>query len=1028
VQTQCLNRAQGLAALLGAGLACSSALGAAASAPASAPAAPVNCAVITDPAGNLRAHPITAFLEATLSSDPRFRLLERDQLDALSREQQIQVMFSADSAPQRMALGALLKVDLMIMLRVDKAPHGEELQVAICETQAGYRLRVRQFDWPARPDTGDQVLELVDQAVQKWQTPSRAVFAVPRFLCKDFIPNRADYRDAFARSLEQGLVAYPSIVLIELPEATAISNELGLHNSGQALERQLPYYLSGEYETTQKDGAALFSIKVALRRGAQTLKTYRCEKSPFVEANGFIAGIPREVLRDTLLTARQNPELEAMDLVRQAETFSRSGDDETALSLISAAILLQPKDPVLLEKGLKYIGEAAYAVRSRKQDGDSQVADGYDQLGKNYRERLSRIKQAQLVAEGKGWMVGIEEAKRDRAARMEYIRRVQDSPEAEIEILKLLIPHVEYSYTNDRRVTELRPSRGLLNQLKDPAVQSEIDEVAALPGAVAQGVAKRLKAFAANGEEAIRKDEEMRKQWVGRDLNPTAFVHYRQGNTVVYESTTRGEAPSNWSTPRKQQETAEFRMDPIELRVASQPGQRSAFASDTAELPPFAGWLPCGPGMDVLWTGNEIFAMREPGVLHSVYREESPCFQAYSNLPQMNGDERPLATSPFAFDGKYVWAPAFAAEKPHMVVLDPQTGSTRTVGPEQGTPPMDQGLCVAPLGPGVVCVAAGFRKDKHPRYPADAAWCAVLRLDSSQQVKIEFLLRANEQPPAGERFRPSTDRAAYGFCPAGIFVLRDPAASRDTVILLRQTAESWISGAQALAIDVQSHDVRPIEQELPNMRQDLVLVSGDALYMAQEDQLWKVSVPGPTVEHQRIAVPGTRVGPAKVRGIGRIEDAFHILGEGGWAVTSAFGEEGQVLLGAVPSGLQRFGPIISSRNYGTVVLGGGSTENMRPFAVKIAPGVVKQVQDRAKREGAEIAENRKALQKVQQQQAEHGPLVEEEPAQTPLEMMATWAPVGAIGLAIPAVLIWFVRRGRARRRVTENVASKEVSK
>jgi hypothetical protein len=1092
VQTRCLVRARGLAISLGVGLACSSAFGAAASAPASAPAARVNCAVITDPAGNLRAHPIPAFLEATLSSDPRFRLLERDQLDVLLREQQIQVMFSPDSVPQRMALGALLKVDLMIMLRVQKTTSREELQVVISETRAGYRLRVRQFAWPAGDEVKDQVLELVDQAVGKWHTPSRAVFAVPRFLRRDFVLQKEDYRDVFSLELEQTLVSYPSIVLVELSEAAGISNELGLHKAGDALVHQLPYYLNGEYETRDKEGAAEFTVKISLRQGAQTLKTYRAENMSLKDATAFINGIPRQVLRDTLLTPRLDPDLEIIDLVQQAETYGRSGDYTTASSLMSTAILLRPNDRALLTKAIRYLCWIDVMRFSCSPESRLQLSRTYRQLRMDYLERWlrtasteaigyflwelpggrssnagvlhisqprpdlegaefsqdqrSRYKQevegenrrfeatvraiyaAKAKAEGKEWLVGYEEAKRTPATRLEYIRRFQNTPEAEGALLKLLAPHISLQYSADHRLVDVRPTRQLLYAVKDPEFQRELDAVAALPGAVAQKVAKRLKAIGPQDEEQVRKDESMLRNWI---LRQTAFVHFRQGNSVVTLQTTRGQVPKGCSLPTNQEEQAEFSLEPLRLQIASQSNQSkngSDSHRDENGGPRIAGWLRCGSGVDVLWSSNEIFLMREPGVLRSIYHENESCFEQYSDAIRNNAGERPLITFPFGFDGKYVWAPAFAAKDP---LLDIQAGTARKIGPEQNLFPMDQGLCVAPIRPGEACVAAGFRKERGRWGEPDAAWCAIVRLDSNGQVNTELLLKADERPLPGELSMNAAQRVGAGFCPWGLHLLTDPDTSRQTLVILRQ---NWMASPQRtmqpLAIDLQSHEIRLVGGPIPNIRPEMAISTGDTLYIPCRDAVWKLGVPRLEVEHRELAVSSRGFEALSICSIGVFDGLSYCVSHDGWFLSRAPGEEGRLLKGSLPRELQTFGPLISTQHHGLVLMAGSSTDSVHPFTVKFSPGVLREVAEQAKREAAQRAENYRTAQKAIQQVQERGLglVTNDEPAQSPLELLATWAPVGAIVLAIPAVLIWFLVRGRRRGRSIERVSSKEVCK
>ncbi len=53
-------------------------------------------------------------------------------------------------------------------------------------------------------------------------------------------------KTAYARLLEQWLLSQPGLLVVELAEARAISQELALADAGARIERRLPLYLSGE--------------------------------------------------------------------------------------------------------------------------------------------------------------------------------------------------------------------------------------------------------------------------------------------------------------------------------------------------------------------------------------------------------------------------------------------------------------------------------------------------------------------------------------------------------------------------------------------------------------------------------------------------------------------------------------------------------------------------------------------------------------------------------------------------------------
>ena len=89
-----------------------------------------------------------ALLEVKLSADGRLKLLERSEIDKIVKEQELQLLFAPEAGTKRSALGQLLKADLLILLRAgEKKGDGRYLDVIVCETKAGLRLRVTRMPW-----------------------------------------------------------------------------------------------------------------------------------------------------------------------------------------------------------------------------------------------------------------------------------------------------------------------------------------------------------------------------------------------------------------------------------------------------------------------------------------------------------------------------------------------------------------------------------------------------------------------------------------------------------------------------------------------------------------------------------------------------------------------------------------------------------------------------------------------------------------------------------------------------------------
>ena len=70
---------------------------------------------------------------------PATALVERNEIDKVLGEQELQALLVADAPGKRAALGKMLKADLLIFLaeRQKPKPH---LMVVVCETARGLRL------------------------------------------------------------------------------------------------------------------------------------------------------------------------------------------------------------------------------------------------------------------------------------------------------------------------------------------------------------------------------------------------------------------------------------------------------------------------------------------------------------------------------------------------------------------------------------------------------------------------------------------------------------------------------------------------------------------------------------------------------------------------------------------------------------------------------------------------------------------------------------------------------------------------
>jgi hypothetical protein len=314
-------------------------------APTTLPARPA-CAVVADPGLGLRDSPIIALLETQLANLEQVRLVERNEIDRVLREQELNLLFAPEGAGQRVKAGALVKADLLLLLRAKQERGADRsIQAVVCETKGGLRLRVANVPWPEREQaTADRLVSILVQGLDKYAAPVRHLFAVPAFTGGDFLHRYDHLRWTYARSIEQCLVALPGVVVVELAEARAIAQELALAGNGSALQRQLPGYLIGEYHVEPGQPSDTADVTLILRQGETTVGERRLARIPLQEAIPAVQAAARELCAGTMTpaTTRPDPAVEAKQLLARVAAFRRLQDFEEALNLVEAGLLIDP--------------------------------------------------------------------------------------------------------------------------------------------------------------------------------------------------------------------------------------------------------------------------------------------------------------------------------------------------------------------------------------------------------------------------------------------------------------------------------------------------------------------------------------------------------------------------------------------------------------------------------------------------------------------------------------------------------------
>ena len=159
---------------------------------------------------------------------------------------------------------------------------------------------------------------------------------------------------------------------------------------------------------------------------------------------------------------------------------------------------------------------------------------------------------------------------------------------------------------------------------------------------------------------------------------------------------------------------------------------------ETRRARAFEGVLAIGPGVDIVWSFDALYVMKDKGKLRTVWR--------------VPGNEELRGFTTVIFDGNFVWATApRQRENPYLLLLDPQSEKVWDLSAAEGLPQLPKRelagksitLFAAPLEAGRVCLAGSF---------SNRAWIAVSTFDATTECRRQGHSR-------GTRGKDRTDRS-----------------------------------------------------------------------------------------------------------------------------------------------------------------------------------------------------------------------------------------------------------------------------
>ncbi len=880
------------------------------------------CAIIADKALDLHASPLVALLEANLSEDEKLSLVERMEIDRVLQEQQLQLLFSAEGGTQRVALGRLLKADLLVLLQAGEKESARYVDVIVSETKGGLRFLVWTVVWTDDPQgEAEAVHALVERGLAKYGEKITEICAVPPFVSKD-LAHKYDYlQTAYATLIEQTLLELKGIAVVELAEARAITRELALAGTASHVTRNLPLYILGEYRNEGIDEDRRVSLSLTLQRGETQLRAVKKAGLSPDEVATFLREGSLEML-EGLVKAEQSlpdPEIEAQQLAERARVFTDIAAWPEAVALIEASLLLKPDQPQCHYDAVYVLTRL---VRScYDSDGDMEqfkrkanIGFDYYRLGLGHVEAFLRStifheghEYGNFMGELWGAAGNIEGYARDRAPEIKAICLDLHREKRDLVL----------------RVMEAKAAAGELN---DATVDMFIHIVPGRPGlweSAEENYALRLHLI------RLVKDLLRAHYWTSTlatwDILPLQKVSPAYGEFIQQIATIPGEkvqaaAEEVWQqyqaaiTPKQPapQEPAKP-VTPVDEMAADITFHKLELACEDSSglgwssVPRLSGWLPCGNGTDVVWGLKELFLMKEKGRLKRIYKSEERSFNFQS----------------LCYDGQYVWAPAKSGEESLVLVIDPETEQIFEFTAEDGLPRTSFGVAAAPLAPGKICLAGGFRKIDVGGAP-DRGWCALLEVSENGAKSVDVFHEARLHMYSFDRYGEEIWDPHNAFSPSFMAVITDKVNNAGKRVLLGRTSIPGPASDHPLLIDPEARTVEVLRDRMwrPTCYEgDVYWVMldpkiGDPAHTPLAPNLWRLGFPDfkKTTVISSLPGKGLEGGP-----VAFFNGRVHVVGRHWWTA-GRLDDKFTHLQAKIPGGKWYLRELCPSNHYGLLLL------------------------------------------------------------------------------------------------------------
>ena len=669
-------------------------------------------------------NPSALLLERKLLADDMAQWLDRAEFEKLIREQQLSAALQAAGGSQRVALGKLLKADVLVMLRREEKPKPHH-QVVVAETKRGLRLLVDVHEQSGDAEGDAAVLEeSVRRALAKYRVEIREICAVPQFASENLSFEHEHLEAAYAKVIEVALASQEGLFVVELDEARALAKELAVQDSTDRVRRQSTLYYLGRFRHHVEDGVPMVRIGLTLKRGeavvaekeitvASNEATQRLRELAVAltsESDKDRSGEPRAALPSAATEAKL--------LKDQSWVHQTLGNWAAAAALAEASLLLEPNQFELRRRCVSIYGRYGTTLQHeprRRDEGFIRECLQAHSRGLDHLEVVLREIKDLAPYERTGGGVFLSDM-----MRKGFFSHVSDLSK-EVSALRAQVKQKDLE--SAFRALKMRKKAGFddagsrlyILWIRDHAADDKLyefivqhyEELKAVPGAVFNLAYDEIILGSAQGDAYVKQFESSDKPEL-RNLGPALrSMHERRLNA---------ESPVDWAGAPPDIPAAQ----PLQFRTIIFSFQSQAGSKEAATL--LTGMTRAGNDIDVYW-GRAIYLMKRPGVLRQVWRAPYT-----SQIVKVS------------FDGKYLWASVRAHVFPHklprVVVIDPQSEKSWEVTVDDGLPlMMKSNVNLCGYAPGKACVSGWLHR----------SWIALVEFDplAGGRPTVKTILEAN---------------------------------------------------------------------------------------------------------------------------------------------------------------------------------------------------------------------------------------------------------------------------------------------